>query len=47
MFHIEIGKENPILRTLCETIKKDEWKQYVKIGKEMLTYIKNPDNAGV
>ncbi len=47
MLHIETGKENPILRTVCEPIKKSEWKQYVKLGQEMRDYIKNPENAGV
>ena len=47
MLHIETGKENTILRTVCNPIRKDEWKQYVKLGKEMIDYIKNPDNAGV
>lgn len=44
---IETGKDNPILRTVCEEIKQNEWKQYVKLGKEMIAYIKNPDHAGV
>lgn len=47
MIHIETGKNNPILRSICSPVKKDEWKQYVKIGREMLEYIKNPDHAGV
>lgn len=47
MLQIEIGKDNPMLRTVCEVIKKDEWKKYVKLGKEMVAYIKDPDHAGV
>lgn len=47
MLHIEIWKENPLLRTVCDPIKKDEWKQYVKLGREMVEYIKDPDHAGV
>lgn len=47
MLHIEIWKDNKILRTICEPIKQSEWKQYVKLGKEMVSYIKNPDHAGV
>lgn len=47
MFKIETGKENPILRKVAEPIKTSEWKQYVKIGKEMLKYIKDPDHGGV
>lgn len=47
MLHIEIGKDNKILRTLCTPIKTDEWKKYTKLGREMVAYIKNPDHAGV
>lgn len=47
MLKIETGKDNPILRTVCEPIKKSEWKQYVKLGKQMVSYIKDPDHAGV
>lgn len=47
MFKIETGKDNKILRTVCEEIKQNEWKQYVKLGKEMIAYIKNPEHAGV
>lgn len=46
-FKIEIGKDNKTLRTVCDPIKQSEWKKYTKLGKEMLSYIKNPDNAGV
>lgn len=44
---IETGKDNPILRTMCEPIKQSEWKKYTKLGTEMVKYIKNPDHAGV
>jgi peptide deformylase len=44
---IETWKDNPILRTVCEKIKQSEWKQYAKLWKEMVAYIKNPDHAGV
>ena len=47
MLHIEIGKDNSTLRTICSPITKNEWKQYVKLWKEMVEYIKNPDHAGV
>jgi peptide deformylase len=47
MLHIETGKENPILRKICAPIKQSEWKQYVKLGREIVEYIKNPDHAGV
>lgn len=47
MFKVETGKDNPLLRKVAEPIKTAEWKQYVKIGKEMLRYIKDPDHGGV
>jgi peptide deformylase len=47
MLHIETGKENKILRAISQPIEKEEIKKYLKLGKEMLKYIKNPDNAGV
>ena len=47
MLKIETWKDNKVLRTVCEVVKQSEWKQYVKLGKEMLSYIKNPNHAGV
>ena len=47
MLHIETWKDNPILRTLCEPVKKTEWKKYAKLWREMREYIKNPKHAGV
>ena len=47
MLKIEIWKDNPILRTVCDTIKTSEWKQYVKLGREMVAYIKDPEHDGV
>ncbi|MDD3645826.1 MAG: peptide deformylase [Candidatus Gracilibacteria bacterium] len=47
MLHIETGKKNEILRAVSEPIKKNEIKEYLKLGKEMLKYIKDPDNGGV
>ena len=44
---IEIWEDNPILRTMCESIKQSEWKQYTKLWAEMVKYIKNPEHAGV
>ena len=44
---IETGKDNKILRSICDPIKQSEWKQYAKVWKEMVAYIKNPDHAGV
>ena len=47
MLEVQTGKNNPILRVICDPIKKDEWKKYAKLGKEMVNYIKDPDHAGV
>ncbi len=47
MLKIETWKDNPILRTVCDPVKTSEWKQYVKLGREMVEYIKNPDHAWV
>jgi len=47
MLQIETGKDNPILRTVCEPIKQNEWKKYVKLWKEMVSYIKDPEHAWV
>lgn len=47
MLHIEIWKDNPILRTMCEPVKSSEWKQYAKLWQEMKAYVKNPLNAWV
>lgn len=47
MLQIETWKNNPILRTVCDSVKKSEWKQYAKLGREMVAYIKDPDHAGV
>lgn len=44
MLKIEKWKENKILRTVSEEITKKELKTYLKLAKEMLKYIKNPDN---
>jgi len=44
MLKIETGKENEILRTLSEEIKSSEMNSYIKLGREMIKYIKNPDN---
>ncbi|MCD5380490.1 peptide deformylase [Candidatus Gracilibacteria bacterium] len=47
MLQIEIGENNEILRKISKDITRDKFKKYVKIGKEMIKYIKNPDNGGV
>jgi peptide deformylase len=47
MLKIEQWEKNTVLRTVSEKIKKSELKKYVKLWKEMLKYIKNPDNGWV
>ena len=47
MLKIETGKQNEILRTISEEIKSAELNTYIKLGKEMIKYIKNPDNRWV
>ena len=44
---IETWKDNPVLRTVCESVKSSEWKKYVKLGREMVEYIKDPEHEGV
>lgn len=47
MLKIETWKQNEILRKISEKIKENEMKKYVKLWKEMVKYIKNPDNLWV
>ena len=47
MLKIQIWKDNKILRTVSKEIKKDEFKKYIKLGKEMIKYIKNPKHGWV
>ena len=47
MLNIEVWKENEILRTVSSKIKNSDIKKYTKLGKEMIKYIKNPDNGWV
>ncbi|MGE4444210.1 MAG: peptide deformylase [Candidatus Altimarinota bacterium] len=47
MLKIETGKQNEILRTVSEALKPNEYNTYIKLGKEMIKYIKNPKNGGV
>lgn len=44
MLNIEQWKENTILRTISKEIKKEKLSKYVKLGKEMIKYIKDPKN---
>ena len=47
MLKIETGDKNEILRTVSRKIKDSEIKKYSKLWKEMIKYIKNPDNGWV
>nr|MDD3720057.1 peptide deformylase [Candidatus Gracilibacteria bacterium] len=47
MLKIQTGTTNEILRKVSEEIKKEELSKYVKLGQDMLKYIKDPDNGGV
>ena len=47
MLNIEQGDKNTILRTVSDPIKSHEIWKYVKLGKEMVKYIKNPKNEWV
>lgn len=47
MFKIEKWFENTILRTISRPVKPNEMKSASKLGKEMIKYIKNPDNGWV
>jgi|TARA_Y100001960_G_scaffold30093_1_gene26166 hypothetical protein len=45
MLNIQTGINNEVLRTVSEAVKKNEMKDVLKTGKEMLKYIKNPENG--
>lgn len=47
MLQIQKWTENEILRKVSEKILPNEIKKYVKLWKEMIKYIKNPDNMWV
>lgn len=47
MLKIETWTTNKILRNISEQIKISEFDKYIKIGREMIKYIKNPDNRWV
>lgn len=47
MFQIEKGYENVILRTKSRKVQPKEIQSAAKLGKEMIKYIKNPDNGWV
>jgi peptide deformylase len=44
---IETGDDNEILRSVSDTIKPAELKQYRALADNMIKHIKNPDNGGV
>ena len=44
---IETGEDNEILRSVSDTIKPAELKQYRALAESMIKHIKNPDNGGV
>ena len=44
---IETGEDNEILRSVSDTIKPAELKQYRALADGMIKHIKNPDNGGV
>jgi peptide deformylase len=44
---IETGDDNEILRSVSDTIKPAELKQYRGLAENMIKHIKNPDNGGV
>ncbi|MFK7779812.1 MAG: peptide deformylase [Candidatus Gracilibacteria bacterium] len=47
MFKIETGTDNPILRRIADKVLDKDFKKAIKLGKDMIKYIKNPDNGGV
>lgn len=47
MLIIETWENNPILRKVAEKITDKNYNEAVKLWKEMLKYIKNPENAWV
>lgn len=47
MLKIETGDNNPILRKVAEKITDKNFNTAVKLGREMMKYIKNPENGWV
>jgi len=47
MLTIETGKDNPILRTVCEPVRSHEMQKYAKLWKEMLKHIRDPEHRWV
>jgi|GEM_PF-562116 len=46
-FTIQTGETNDILRTVSAPVSKEELRKYVRLGEDMVRYIKNPDHGGV
>ena len=44
MLKIQTWETNKILRTISEDIKKEEFWEYIKLGKQMIKFIKDPKN---
>lgn len=44
MLKIETWNSNPILRKVAQTVNDKDFNSAIKLWKEMLKYIKNPDN---
>lgn len=44
---LQTGYNNQILRTVSESVKPHELRNYKKLADIMLKYIKNPKNGGV
>lgn len=47
MLKIETWISNDILRKIAEDVKTEELNKYIKLGKEMLKYIRDPENSSV
>lgn len=47
MIKIQTWTENEILRKVSEAIKPNEFNTYIKLWREMIKYIKNPENRWV
>lgn len=47
MLKIQTWTENEILRKVSEVIKTQEFDKYIKLGREMIKYVKNPINKWV
>lgn len=47
MLKIQTWVENQILRAISDEIKSSEMNTYIKLGREMIKYIKDPDNHWV